>query len=55
MSKPTVDRAIARVRTDPEARFAALLAAVFAFSLGFVVGFLIGGSEHTGDSERTAA
>ena len=44
-SKPTIGRAIAKVRTDPNARFAALLAAVFAFSLGFALGFAIASQE----------
>ena len=44
-SKPTIGRAIAKVRTDPHARFAALLAGVFAFSLGFALGFAIASQE----------
>ena len=44
-SQPTLDRAIAKVRTDPNARFAALLAAAFAFSLGFAFGFTMGTRE----------
>ena len=44
-SKPTIGRAIAKVRTDPNARFAALLAAAFAFSLGFAFGFTMGTRE----------
>ena len=44
-SQPTIGRAIAEVRTDPNARFAALLAAAFAFSLGFALGFAIASQE----------
>ena len=55
--KPTIERAIARVRSDPDARFAAVLAATFAFSFGFVVGFLIAGSASAsgGDEEGRGA
>ena len=49
--KPTIDGALEAVRSDPQARFAALLAAVFAFSIGFVLGFTIasGSGEDAGD------
>jgi hypothetical protein len=49
MQRPTIESAVERVRTDPDARFAAILAAVFAFSAGFVFGFLMG---QIGDDER---
>lgn len=42
MSVPELQVALERVRTDPQARFAAVLAAVLAYSVGFVVGFLLG-------------
>ena len=42
VTKPTLDSAKALVRNDPDARFAAMLAAVFAFSAGFAFGFVIG-------------
>ncbi len=43
VAKPTLERAVARVREDADARFAVVLALTFGFSLGFVLGFLIGG------------
>jgi enoyl-CoA hydratase/carnithine racemase len=48
MERPTINTAVDRVRTDPDARFATILAAVFAFSAGFVFGFLMG---QLGDDE----
>lgn len=39
---PELRQAIDWVRTDPQARFAAILAAVMAYSAGFVVGFILG-------------
>ena len=39
---PTIQDALARVRRDPESRFAALLAAVFAFAFAFAFGFALG-------------
>jgi len=38
---PTIESAMARVRSDQDTRFAVLLAATSAFSLGFVMGFII--------------
>jgi hypothetical protein len=43
--KPSLTSARDAVRDDPHARFAALLAAVFAFSAGFAAGVVIGALE----------
>jgi hydrogenase/urease accessory protein HupE len=40
-AKPTLAGALAAVQTDPQAKFAALLAGVFAFSFGFALGFAL--------------
>lgn len=53
MSAPDVHEALARVRTDPQARFAAVLAAVLAYSVGFLVGFLLGQRMTTDDAAGT--
>lgn len=42
MEAPTFAGALRAVREDPDARFAALLAGVFAFALAFAMGFVIG-------------
>ncbi len=42
MGTPTFAGALQAVREDPDARFAALLAGVFAFALAFALGFAIG-------------
>ncbi len=42
MEAPTFAGALQAVREDPDARFAALLAGVFAFALAFAMGFAIG-------------
>ena len=42
MQAPTFAGALQAVREDPDARFAALLAGVFAFALAFAMGFVIG-------------
>ncbi|MFO8076798.1 MAG: hypothetical protein ACQETV_06780 [Actinomycetota bacterium] len=42
MEAPTIAGALQAVREDPDARFAALLAGVFAFALAFALGFVIG-------------
>jgi hypothetical protein len=44
-AKPSFGEALAVVRSNPDARFAALLAGVFAFSAGFVAGMVIGTRE----------
>lgn len=44
---PTLDGALTAVRTDEDARFAAVLAAVLAFSLGFALGVAIGEQQAT--------
>ncbi len=50
MKKPTLEGALGRVRTDPDARLAAVLAAVFGYTLGFVLGFVLGEREGTSGS-----
>jgi hypothetical protein len=50
VKKPTLEGALGRVRTDPDARLAAVLAAVFGYALGFVLGFVLGEREGTSGS-----
>lgn len=45
MKKPTLQDAMKRVRTDPDARLAAVFAAVLGYTLGFVLGYVLGEKE----------
>jgi len=46
--KPTLRRALRRIRRDPDVRFAVVFAAVFSWTLGFMVGFVLGERESAG-------
>ena len=55
MAKPTISDAVERVRNDPDARFAVMLAATFAFSIGFAFGFNLGAKAGAADDDSGPA
>jgi hypothetical protein len=49
--KPTLRRALRRIRKDPDVRLAVVFTAVFAWTLGFTLGVVLGEREASGPGE----